>query len=43
MSSVCWIEINDIIYTRLGNKTEVVDGEISVRVDDAITLIVEDV
>lgn len=37
------VEIDDILNTAFRHEAEVVDGEIAVRVDDTITLIIKDV
>ena len=40
---VCWIEINNVFNAVWWNETEVVNGKISVWIDNTITLIVKNV
>ena len=41
--SVRWIEINDIFHAGSGHEAEVIDRKITVRIDDAVTLIIKNV
>lgn len=43
VSSVGGIKVDDVLDARLRNKTEIIDGEIAVRVNNAIALIIKDV
>ena len=43
MGGVGRVEIDDVFNSAFGDETEVVDGEIAVWVDNAVTLIVENV
>ena len=41
--SVRWVEINDIFHAGSRYETEVIDRKITVRIDDTVTLIIENV
>ena len=41
--SVSWIKINNVFNAILGNETQVIDCEVTVRVNDTVALIIEDV
>ena len=43
VGGVGWVEVDDIFDAAFGDETEVVDGEVAVRVDDTIALVVENI
>ena len=40
---VRWIKIDDIFHTRSGHEAEVIDRKITVRINDTVTLIIENI
>ncbi len=41
VSSVGWVEVDDVLDTMFGNEAQVIDSEVAVRINNAVTLVIK--